>query len=120
MQAINCYIMMMKLITVALLLVSIPCKVFSGQVDVSMGLPGEAVTLASEVDGKSAVTTIRVTTSKDTDRWIIRSAVPWLQVAPTRGIGSQQLTVRVVPGALEPGQYSASLFQQTIRILSYT
>jgi len=110
MQAINCYIMMMKLITVALLLVSISCKVFSGQVDVSMGLPGEPVTLASEVDGKSAVTTIRVTTSKDTDRWIIRSAVPWLQVAPTRGIGSQQLTVRVVPGALEPGQYSASLF----------
>jgi cytochrome c peroxidase len=101
--------MMMKLITVALLLVSISCKVFSGQVDVPIGLPAEPVTLASEVNGKSAVTTIRVTTTKETDRWVIHSTVPWLQVAPARGIGSQQLAVRVVPGALEPGQHSASL-----------
>ena len=102
--------MKMKLITVALLLVSISCEVFPGQIVEPPGLPGEPVTLVSEVDGKFAVTTIRVTTTKDTDRWIIRSAVPWLQVAPAGGIGSQQLTVRVVPGALEPGQHSASLF----------
>jgi len=102
--------MMMKLITAALLLVSISCQVFPGQIVEPPGLPGEPVTLVSEVDGKFAVTTIRVTTTKDTDRWIIRSAVPWLQVAPAGGIGSQQLTVRVVPGALEPGQHSASLF----------
>jgi cytochrome c peroxidase len=110
MHTISCYIMMMKLITVALLLVSISCEDFSGQVDESLGLPEEPVTLVTDVDGKFAVTTIRVTTTKETDRWIIRSAVPWLQVAPDRGIGSQQLTVRVVPGALEPGQHSASLF----------
>ena len=109
MQAINCYTMMMKLITVALLLVLISCEVFPGQIDEPLGLPREPITLVSDVDGKSAVTTFRVTTAKETDRWVIRSDVPWLQVAPARGSGSQQLTVRVVPGALEPGQHSAGL-----------
>ena len=101
---------MMKLITVALLLVLISCPVFSGQVDELLGLPGEPIALVTDVDGKSPVTTLRVTIAKETDRWAIHSDVPWLQVVPASGNGSQQLTVRVVPGALEPGQHSASLF----------
>jgi len=102
--------MMMKLITVALLLVLISCPLFPGQVDEPLGLPRQPITLVTDVDGKSPVTTLRVTTAKETDRWAIHSDVPWLQVVPASGSGSQQLTVRVVPGALDPGQYSATLF----------
>ena len=61
------------------------------------------------MDGKSPVTTLRVTTASDTDRWAINNDVPWLRVAPASGRGSQQLTLSVLPDALQPGQHSATL-----------
>ena len=100
----------MRLIATALLLISLFCPVFAAQVDAPPGLPEEPIVLVADVDGKSPVTTLRVTTAKQTDRWVIHSDAPWLQVAPRSGSGSQQLTIGVTPGNLDPGQHRATLF----------
>jgi cytochrome c peroxidase len=67
------------------------------------------IAFVADVDGKSPLTSLRVTTAYETDRWIIQSDAAWLQVAPRSGIGSQQLVVGVAPGVLDPGQHRASL-----------
>jgi cytochrome c peroxidase len=99
----------MRLIATALLLFSFSCPIFAGQVGETFGLPEEPVTLVTDVDGKSPVATFRVTTAGEIDRWAIHADVPWLQVAPASGSGSQQLTLSVLPDALQPGQHSATL-----------
>ncbi len=106
----------MKLITTALLLISFSCLGLAAQVDAPPGLPLEPIVLVADVDGKSPVTTLRVTTAKQTDRWVIRSDAPWLQVAPRSGNGSQQITIGVTPGALDPGQHRATLFFRTANL----
>ena len=106
----------MRLIATALLLISLSCLGLAGQVDTPPGLPEEPIALVADVDGKSPVTTLRVTTAKQTDRWVIRSDAPWLQVAPRSGNGSQQLTIGVIPGALDPGQHRATLFYRAANL----
>ena len=100
----------MRLIATALLLISLSCLGVAGQVVAPPGLPEEPIALVADVDGQSPVTTLRVTTAKQTDRWVIHSDAAWLQVAPRSGKGSQQLTIGVIPGALDPGQHRATLF----------
>jgi len=100
----------MRLITTAPLLISLCCSVFAGEIDVPPGLQLKPIVLIAEVDSKSPVTSLRVTTAKKTDRWVVRSDAPWLQVAPRSGQGSQQITIGVSPGFLNPGQHNASVF----------
>jgi len=100
----------MRLIATALLLISLSCLGLAGQADAPPGLPAEPITLVADVDGKSPVTTLRVTTANKTDRWVIHSDAPWLQVAPRSGAGSQQITIGVIPGDLDPGRHRANLF----------
>jgi len=99
----------MRLIATALLLFSFPCAVIAGQVAGAFGLPAEPLSLLSDVDGKSPVSTLRVTTASETDRWAIQVDAPWLRVTPASGSGSQQLTLSVLPNVLPPGQHSAAL-----------
>lgn len=100
----------MRLIATALLLISLSCPGVAAQVDARPGLPEEPIVLVADVDSKSPVTTLRVTTAKQSDRWTVYSDAPWLQVAPRSGSGSQQLTIGVVAAALVPGQHRATLF----------
>jgi cytochrome c peroxidase len=100
----------MRSIATALLLISLPCPGLAGQVNAPPGLPGEPIAFVADVDGKSPVTSLRVTTAKQTDRWVIHSDAAWLQVAPRSGYGSQQLTIGVTRGAVGPGQHRATLF----------
>jgi cytochrome c peroxidase len=100
----------MKLIATAWLLILLSCLGVAGKADATPGLPGEPIVLVADVDGKSPVTSLRVTTAKQTERWVIQSDAPWLQVAPRSGRGSQQLTVGVTPGVLDPGRHSATLY----------
>jgi cytochrome c peroxidase len=99
----------MRLVATVVALFSLAGAVYPWQVSEAFGLPEEPITLVTDVDGKAPVVTFRVTTLGETDRWAIHADVPWLRVAPTSGSGSQQLTISVVPGALQPGQHSATL-----------
>ena len=99
----------MRLIAIASVVVLLAYALSPWQVSEAFELPEEPITLITDVDGKAPVTTLRVTTAGDTDRWTIHADVSWLQVTPTSGIGAQQLTISVVPGVLQPGQHSATL-----------
>ena len=100
----------MRFIATVLLLIPLCCPAFAAQAGAATGLPAEPITLVADVDSRSPVTTLRVTTAKQTDRWDIHSDAPWLQVAPRSGYGSQQITIGVVAGVLDPGQHRATLF----------
>jgi cytochrome c peroxidase len=99
----------MRLIATTSLLISLSCPVFASQAATPPGLPEAPIALVADVDGKSPLTRLRVTTVKQTDRWVVQSDAPWLQVAPRSGIGSQQLVMGVIPGTLDPGQHRATL-----------
>ena len=100
----------MKPIATALLLISLGGLVTITRAATSLGLPTQAIDFVTDLDGAPPHTTVQVSTLKDSDRWVVYSDAPWLQVSPSRGSGSRQLTLGVVPGALEPGQHRARLF----------
>ena len=93
----------------ALLLTTLACPVVAAQAAASLGLPAQPISFVAEADGGSSLITLRVTVAKPTDPWVIDSNVPWLEVAPRSGRGSQQLVVGVAPAGLEPGRHRARL-----------
>ena len=99
----------MRTVATAVVLFSLAGALSLWQASAASGLPEEAITLVTDVDGKAPVTTLLVTTASEIDRWAIHIDVPWLRVAPASGSGSQQLTLSVLLDVLQPGQHGASL-----------
>ncbi|MDC1287350.1 Ig-like domain-containing protein [Gammaproteobacteria bacterium] len=99
----------MKLIATALSLVAIALVLVYLSADELPGLSERQITLVTDVDGKSSVIKLQMTTAKKSDQWVIRSTVPWLEVIPASGAGTQQISLRVKHGTLSPGNYDGNL-----------